>query len=192
MPPPPWDALKTDRVSPTLRKLTILHYPHPCLRQVCRPVTEFGDELHALARRMLELMHAGRGVGLAAPQVGLLKRLFVMNITGQPQDDLVFVNPEIRDLHGSREGEEGCLSIPDVYVKVRRATSCRIVARDVWGAPLEMTGADMLARVWQHETDHLNGILILDRMGPGDRIATRKKLKELEARYRARLRAAAS
>jgi peptide deformylase len=137
---------------------------------------------------MLELMHAGRGIGLAAPQVGVLKRIFVMNPTGQEQDDMVFVNPEIRDMHGSAEAEEGCLSIPDVYVQVRRASRCRIVAQDPSGKPIEREGEDLLCRIWQHETDHLNGILILDRMGPGDKIATKKRLKELEAAYKEKVR----
>jgi peptide deformylase len=175
-------------VNVALEKLTVVHYPHPCLRKVCEPVTEFGEDLAAFTARMLELMHAGRGIGLAAPQVGVLKRLFVMNPTGEAKDDMVFINPSIRDMHGSKEAEEGCLSIPEVYVQVRRAARCRIVAQDVYGKPIELQGEDLPARVWQHETDHLNGILILDRMGPSDRIATRKKLKELEAKYRARSR----
>ena len=175
-------------MSVELRNVAIVHYPNPCLRQVCKPITEFDDDLAALADRMLELMHSGRGVGLAGPQVGVLTRMFVMSTTGEKKDDLVFVNPEIRDMHGSREAEEGCLSLPEVYAQVRRAARCRIVAQDLSGAPLEMEGEDLLCRVWQHETDHLNGVLILDRMGPGDKIATKKKLKELEATYKAKTR----
>jgi len=175
-------------VAAELENLTVAKYPDPFLRKICEPVTEFGDDLAALADRLLELMHAGRGVGLAAPQVGVLKRLFVMNTTGDRKDDLVFVNPEIRDMHGSHEAEEGCLSLPELYVRVRRAARCRIVAQDVNGEPIEREGEDMLGRVCQHETDHLNGILILDRMGPGDKIATKKRLKELEAAYKARTR----
>jgi peptide deformylase len=173
-------------VSVDLENLTIVHYPDPALRKTCQPITGFGEDLAAFARRMLELMHAGRGIGLAAPQVGVLKRLFVMNHTGDPKDDMVFVNPEIRDMHGSREAEEGCLSLPEIYVQVRRATRCRIVAQDVEGNPINLEGEDLLCRVWQHETDHLNGILVLDRMGPSDKIATKKRLKELEAAYNAK------
>lgn len=171
-----------------LNELAIVHYPDPCLRKVCDPITRFDDDLAALAARMIELMHAGRGVGLAAPQVGLLVRMFVMNATGEPGDDMVFVNPEIRDMTGSKEAEEGCLSIPEVYVQVRRAAKCRIVAKSVTGDPIEFEGEDLAGRIWQHETDHLNGVLILDRMGPSDRIATRKKLRELEAAYEAKAR----
>ncbi len=163
-----------------IEQLTIIHYPDPRLRKVCEPITVFDEELAAFAQRMLELMHAGRGVGLAAPQVGVLKRMFVMNPSGEPGDDHIFVNPEIRDMHGNEEAEEGCLSIPEVYVNVRRAARCRIVARDLAGNPVELTGEGLTARVWQHETDHLNGVLILDRTGPGDRLKVRKKLRELE------------
>jgi peptide deformylase len=175
-------------VSVELENLAVVHYPDPYLRKVCEPIAEFGDDLAAFADRMLELMHAGRGIGLAAPQVAVLKRMFVMNITGDRKDDLVFVNPEIRDMHGSREAEEGCLSLPELYVRVRRAARCRIVAQNVYGEPLELEGEDLLCRVWQHETDHLNGILILDRMGPSDKIASKKRLKELEAAYKAKAR----
>jgi peptide deformylase len=175
-------------VNVDLEKLRIVHYPDPCLRRVSEPVTEFDGDLRALVDRMFALMHAGRGVGLAAPQVGVNKRLFVMNITGERPDDMVFINPEIHEMHGVREAEEGCLSFPDMYVQVRRAGECTIAARDLDGEPLELRGADLLCRVWQHETDHLNGTLIVDRMGPGDRIATRRKLKELEATYQERKR----
>ena len=169
-------------------KLTIVRYPDPRLRKNCQPVTEFDGELKALVSRMLELMHEGRGIGLAAPQVGVLKRLFVMNITGEEKDDLVFINPEIHDMHGVREAEEGCLSLPEVYAQIRRASQCTIRAQDLEGKRIELKGEDLLCRVWQHETDHLNGTLILDRMGPGDQIATKKKLKELEATYKERRR----
>ena len=175
-------------VSVDLQNLTIVRYPNPCLRKICEPVTEFDEDLQVLADRMRELMHAGRGVGLAGPQGGVLKRLFVMNVTGEEKDDLIFVNPEIRDLHGSREAEEGCLSLPEIFVQVRRAARCRIVARDLNGEPVDRAGEDLLCRVWQHETDHLNGILVLDRMGPSDKIATRKKLRELEAAYKEKRR----
>ena len=171
-----------------LQKLTVIKYPDPRLAKICEPVTHFDGDLAALARRMLELMHTGRGIGLAGPQVGALKRIFVMNATGEEEDDMIFVNPEIRDMHGSREAEEGCLSLPELYVRVRRAPRCRIVAQNVYGEPLELEGEDLLCRVWQHETDHLNGILILDRMGPSDKIATKKRLKELEAAYKAKTR----
>ena len=169
-----------------LDQLAVIHYPDPRLRKPCEPVTKFDDNLAAFARRMLELMHTGRGVGLAAPQVGVLKRMFVMNHSGDPKDDRVLINPEIRDMHGSREAEEGCLSLPEIYAHIRRAARCRIVAQDVNGDPIDVEGEDLLCRIWQHETDHLNGVLILDRMGPSERVASKKRVKELEAEYKSK------
>ncbi len=166
-------------------KLTIVHYPHPALRKQCAPVDVFDDRLRQLAERMLELMHAQKGVGLAAPQVGLPIRLIVTNHTGEAGDDQIFVNPVIRDMHGNVEAEEGCLSLPGINVQVRRAQRCKITAQDLDGKPIEREGADLLCRVWQHETDHLGGTLIVDRMGPSDRIATRKTLRVLESTFKA-------
>lgn len=167
--------------------LTLIKYPDPRLRRRCEPVTAFDDELRALAARMLAIMREHKGVGLAAPQVGVPLRLFVMNITTRPEDDCVVVNPVIRDGSAVREAEEGCLSIPDVFVKIRRPSRCRLLAFDEHGRPVEREGEGLLARCWQHETDHLDGVLILDRMGPSDEIATRKTLRELEAAYRERV-----
>src|SRR5437870_3788655 len=99
----------------------LILYPDPRLRHKCAPVEHFGDRLAAVAEGMLRLMRANRGVGLAGPQVGLAERIFVCNPTGNPEDDRVYVNPELLDLSGSIEAEEGCLSIPEVRVMVRRA-----------------------------------------------------------------------
>lgn len=162
-----------------LSQLRILHYPDPHLRGECQPVSQFTPELAELAQRMLELMHEAEGVGLAAAQVGSPHRIFVMNATGKAVDDCVIVNPVLADLEGSAEDEEGCLSIPGVRVKVRRAERVRIVAQDLGGKPLELRVEGLAARIAQHETDHLNGVLIIDRMGPTDKIATRKTLRSL-------------
>ena len=167
-----------------LANLTILHYPDPRLQKPCEKVTDFGPTLAALAERMLALMKEAKGVGLAAPQVGAMIRMFVMNTTPEDAGARVYVNPVIRNPAGTTEAEEGCLSIPQVNVQVRRATRCTLVAQDLEGRPVEIEGADLTARVWQHETDHLNGVLILDRMGPGDKIASRKTLKALEDAFK--------
>lgn len=161
-------------------QLSMICYPDPRLRKVCAPVEEFGPALADLAGKMLDLMREEQGVGLAAPQVGVLSRLFVCNVTGEPGDDMVLVNPVLSELEGDIEGEEGCLSIPDVTVQMRRAKSCVMRAVDVHGKPIELRGEDLLARCWQHECDHLDGRLIIDRMSEADRIANRKVLKELE------------
>ncbi|MCP4249978.1 MAG: peptide deformylase [bacterium] len=166
--------------------LQIVLYPDPVLRQVCLPVERFDDELRRLVARMLELMHAPRGVGLAGPQVGVTRRLFVCNPTGQPDDDLVCINPEISGLTGAAELEEGCLSLPDVLVTVRRAEQVHLRAFDLDGQPFERDSNDLAGRVWQHETDHLDGRLILDYMSEASQIANRRMLKQLRADYQAR------
>jgi peptide deformylase len=171
-------------VNGDLHDLRIIHYPDPRLRQKCKPVTEFNGELVALVERLYELMQAGDGVGLAAPQVGIQQRLFVLSPTGKPEDHRVLINPAIHDPHGSAEAEEGCLSLPAIRVQVRRAQECRVTAQDLAGHALEFKATDLLARICQHETDHLNGVLILDRMGPTDRLATRKTVRALEAQYK--------
>ena len=121
--------------------------------------------------------------GLAASQVGMLWRIFVMNATGEEKDNLVFVNPVLSQQDGLAEAEEGCLSLPGINVSVRRARRCRIDAQDLKGNPITFEDDDLLCRCWQHEVDHLNGVLLIDRMGPTDRIATRKTLKGLEEGY---------
>ena len=167
-----------------LQDLAIIHYPDPRLRKKCAPITEFNGDLAALAERMHQLMQDGKGVGLAAPQVGLLIRMFAMNPTGEPEDALTLVNPVISDRGGGAEREEGCLSLPSVYVQVHRPETCMVTAQTVAGDTIEMEAENMIARVAQHETDHLNGKLILDRMGPADKIATRKTLQALEQNYK--------
>jgi peptide deformylase len=128
----------------------------------------------------LELMRAEEGIGLAAPQVGVNLRLFVSNISGDPKDDLVFVNPQLTELGEPGDSEEGCLSIPDVRGVVRRYMKCRITAQDLAGRPVDFRAEMLAARCYQHECDHLDGTLIIDRMGEADKIANRKKLKQLE------------
>ncbi len=169
---------------PNPDKLALVYYPDPALKRTCRPVTEFGPKLQTLTDRMLALMREAKGVGLAAPQLGLALRIFVCNPTGEPQDDFVCVNPQFLELSGSTELPEGCLSLPGVSVTVRRAAHARMQGFDVKGEAFEITGADLRARIWQHETDHLDGRLIIDRMSAADEIANHRALKQLQADYR--------
>jgi len=162
-----------------LSKLKIILYPNPVLKRQCEPVVEFGDELRRLADRMFELMREVRGVGLAAPQVGVPIRLFVCNATGQPGDDMICVNPKLDSLSGSVESQEGCLSIPGVTVNLRRAETAVIQACDADGARFSHEAKGLLARIWQHESDHLDGRLIIDYMSATDEIANRRALREL-------------
>jgi peptide deformylase len=166
-----------------LDQLRIIHWPDPRLTRASDPVTVFDDQLSALADRMLQLMRQARGVGLAAPQVGVNLRLFVMNATGESGDDRVYANPAFSDAEGSQECEEGCLSLPGINTKVMRAQRLRLSARDAQGRPVEATGDGLVARIWQHEFDHLNGVLLIDHMGPVSRLANRKKFRELKADF---------
>ncbi|MBL8878192.1 MAG: peptide deformylase [Phycisphaerales bacterium] len=161
-------------------QLQIVHYPSAGLRKRAAAVRDFDDGMRALIARMFEVMRQERGVGLAAPQVGVPLRIFVMNATGDARDDLALINPVLSDQEGSAEAEEGCLSLPGVTVHVRRAVRARLKAIDQHGHPIELIGQDLVARIWQHEIDHLDGVLIIDRMGPGDELATRKALRTLE------------
>ena len=167
-----------------IKPLRIILYPDPRLKKTSRPVTEFNAALRDLGGQMLKLMRDARGVGLAAPQVGLNLRMFVMNATGEAGDDHVYVNPVLSDAEGEDEAEEGCLSLPEIHIKVFRSKTVRIQAQDLEGNLFEQTASGFIPRVWQHEFDHLNGILLTDRMGPVAKMANRKKLKELEDRYR--------
>ena len=171
--------------------LKIIKYPDPRLKKPSAPVTVFNQTLKDLARDMLQLMHEHRGVGLAAPQVGHNIRLFVMNPTGEPNDDRVYVNPQLTDADGEEEGEEGCLSIPNLTAKIWRSQTLKMTAQDLEGNPIHETACGFPARVWQHETDHLNGTLILERMGPVARLAARRILKDLTEQWEAENPAAA-
>ena len=163
--------------------LRLVYYPAPILKKRAVPIEHIGADVATLAARMFEIMREGKGLGLAAPQVGVGVRLFVCNVTGEPQDDVIFVNPRLHDLNDSQEKEEGCLSIPGVNVTMRRPLRAEIDALDVKGRPFALTGMELLARVWQHEVDHLDGRLIIDNMSTTDEIANRRAVKQLRQEY---------
>ncbi|MFI4859418.1 MAG: peptide deformylase [Phycisphaerales bacterium JB063] len=162
--------------------LAIVHYPAPVLREAAKPVPEVTDEVRAVAQKMIELMHAAPGVGLAAPQVGLPWRMFVANPTGEPGDDRVYINPVIVATAGGKTArDEGCLSLPQITVEVVRPEQATIRATDLDGNAFEQSADDLLARIWQHEYDHLDGVLIIDKMSTIDRMANKRALRALEA-----------
>ncbi len=161
-------------------RLEIVQYPDPVLRTVARPVDTIDDTVRAVAARMIDLMHAADGAGLAAPQVGLPWRMFVTR-GDDDHPDRVHVNPELVDLGGDMTVRpEGCLSLPGVTVDIRRPMNATLTCLDLEGRSVTLAATDLPARIWQHEMDHINGVLIIDKMTPMDRIATRKLLKELE------------
>ena len=146
---------------------TILHYPDKRLRRPGRPVTEFGEELQTLVDDMAETMYAAPGVGLAATQIGVTQRVFLVDVaTGQDEasDLRVFVNPEIIERHGTIGWEEGCLSFPGVHEDVQRAERVKVRAQDRHGETFELEADGLLAVAIQHENDHLDGKLMIDHL----------------------------
>lgn len=167
--------------------LRIVPYPHPALRYESRPVTQIDDELRGWVREMFDLMYAARGVGLAANQVALPYRFFILNLTADPEkkeEEQVFINPEIIKRHSSVEHEEGCLSFPGLYTNVRRAKKIKIRAFDLQGNEIEKDGDDLFGRAFQHETDHLSGRLFIDSLGPLAQHTVKGKLREFEKSFR--------
>ena len=162
---------------------TIVKYPDPILSQPGEPVTEFNAELRKLVADMFETTYANQGIGLAAPQVGVSKRVTVIDVSmGKvPKDKLVLINPEIIFSEGKLYDEEGCLSFPDIREKVVRAAKVRIRAQDEKGKWFEMDGDDLLARAFQHEIDHLDGILFLFRMSALKRSLNLRKIRKMQA-----------
>ncbi len=146
----------------------ILHYPDKRLRIPAEPVTDFGPELQALVDDMAETMYAAPGVGLAAPQIGVSKRLFIIDISdGEGPSDLrVFINPEIVRADGEISWEEGCLSFPGVHQEIRRAEQIKVKAQDRHGAWFELEADGLMAVAVQHENDHVEGRLMIDHLSP--------------------------
>ena len=163
--------------------LKILKYGAPVLEQVAEPVIDFDTgELREVINNMWESMYAAKGVGLAAPQIGLGKRISVIDTSAGEDESkkLVIINPEILEKSGSQTGEEGCLSIPGFREPVTRANYVRVRAWNENGEMLELSGEDLLARAFQHEIDHLNGILFLNHLSTLKRDIIRRKIKKLQ------------
>ncbi len=163
--------------------MKIVYYPHPSLRHPAKPLTAIDKQVHLDAGRMLELMYEHKGLGLAANQVFLPYRIVVLNSTGDPQQrdkEEVLLNPVVLERKGTIEGEEGCLSFPGLFQKIRRAKTVRVQAYNLRGEVIDKSISDLEARLWQHEVDHLDGILFIDKMGTIGRLASRNKLKEFE------------
>jgi peptide deformylase len=167
--------------------LRIVPYPHPALLYESRPVTEINDELRANIRQMFDLMYEARGIGLAANQVAIPYRFFVMNLTADPaqkDQERVFINPEIVKRHSSIEDEEGCLSFPGIYAKVRRAKRIKVRSFDLSGNSTELDAEELESRAIQHENDHLAGKLFIDMLGPLARSSIAAKVREVEIKFR--------
>lgn len=158
--------------------LQILEYPDPRLRKKAEPVSDFGAELQSQINDMLETMYAAPGIGLAATQVNIHLQLFVIDVSENKTEPLVFINPEIIELRGVEEMEEGCLSFPAVYAKVQRADQVTIKAQDRDGKTFQLDANDLLAVCIQHEFDHTQGKLFVDYLSAMKRQRIRKKLEK--------------
>ncbi len=158
-------------------------YPDPVLREPCPVVEAFDAGLADLASAMVRSMHENRGLGLAAPQVGESVRLCIVSPDGEPGHETVLVNPEITETDGWMTEDEGCLSFPGIYVRVGRHARLRVRYQDVEGRSHEMEAEGLLARAVQHELDHLDGRLLVNRMSTMQRMANRRRLAELQRRY---------
>jgi peptide deformylase len=170
--------------------LHIVQYPHPALRHKSKPVRRVDAELRRIVQTMFELMYEAKGVGLAANQVDLPLRLFVVNLKGDPEEgeELVFINPVLTGGKGNEEAEEGCLSLPGLYGNVQRPGQAKIAAYDLSGNEITADLSGLAARVVQHEVDHLDGTLFIDRLSETGRMSAREALEEFDVEFQSKRR----
>jgi peptide deformylase len=178
---------KIAHAAANLASLRVIKYPDPRLKEVCTPLDEITPDVRAFAERMKELMFTNNGVGLAASQVGVTVRLFVTSPTFEPTDFHVYINPEIISAEKPISDEEGCLSFPGIYCKIKRPSVITVRALDLDGNEIRETYTELAARAYQHELDHLNGILLADRMGSLAKMVHRSALAELTEEFQAAL-----
>jgi peptide deformylase len=160
----------------------VVKYPDPVLAKKGEVVTVFDAKLKKLVEEMFESMYAAQGIGLAAPQISISQRLTVIDVSFRknPEEKLVLINPEIVDRRGKQVEEEGCLSLPDIREKVQRAAWVKVKAQDATGKWFEVEGEELLARALQHEIDHLDGVLFIDRISRLKRELVLRKIKKLQ------------
>jgi peptide deformylase len=160
----------------------IVKFPDPILQQPAEPVTVFDAELRKLVDDMFTSMYDAQGIGLAAPQIGVSKRLTVIDLSFQkkPEDKIVLINPEVIEIKGKQVEEEGCLSLPEIRDRVVRAAEVKVRAQDADGKPIEVEGTELLARAMQHEIDHLDGILFIFRLSRLKRDLQLRKIRKLQ------------
>lgn len=166
--------------------LDIVKYGDPVLERPGESVTEFDAKLKRLVSNMFETMYSARGVGLAAPQVGVSKRLFVMDCSGghDPEARIALINPVVLNVEGEQTGDEGCLSFPGIFFPVKRSLRAVVRAQDINGEEFEFDGLDLEARCMLHETDHCDGIVFIDRTTSLKRELVRRKIRRLEKQGR--------
>lgn len=166
--------------------LQVLKYPHPTLLRPAKPLKRVDAELRTMIAEMFDTMYEQKGIGLAGPQVGLPYRLFVVNETGDSREkdqEFVFINPVLSKPKGSEESEEGCLSLPKLYAPVRRPASIQVTAYNLQGQAVTYSSEGLFARVVQHENDHLDGVMFIDRLSPTALIDVKPGLEEFREEF---------
>ncbi len=179
-----------DRNTEADMDLRVVRYPHPTLRYKSKPIRRVDSDFHAIVGRMFELMYEERGIGLAANQVDLPYRFFIINLSGDPSqkdEEFVFINPEILSRKGSEEDTEGCLSLPGINAVVRRSAEIDIFAYNLKGEEIQWRLKGLFARAYQHEYDHLDGTLFIDRLTPTRRWAVADRVDALASEYAGRV-----
>ena len=165
------------------KKYRMTHYPAQVLSSPAEPVAEITDEIRQIAKRMIEIMIEQKGVGLAGPQAGVNLRIFVISLDGTAENAKVYINPRIKTSGGIEANSEGCLSLPGITANIKRFKKCTITATDLDGNEFTEDSEDLYARALQHEFDHLEGMMIKDRMGRVSAIAAKRHLKKLKEEY---------
>jgi peptide deformylase len=166
-----------------LKKCRMTRYPAPLLALKAKSIEKIDDDIRRLSEKMLDIMIENKGVGLAGPQAGVSLQIFVVSIDGSKENAKVYINPHIETAGTLDDVEEGCLSVPGIYPKIKRYKKCSVTALGLDGKEFTETGEGLLARAFQHEFDHLQGTLIADRMSAVARIAARSRLKQLREEY---------
>ena len=167
-----------------IEKCRITHYPDAVLAKRAQPVEKIDDNIRQLVEKMTDIMLKNKGIGLAAPQAGVPLRLFIISLDATSQNVRAYINPTVTPTSDEFDSaEEGCLSVPGIYTKIRRYKKCKVTATDLNGNEFTEEADGLYARCLQHESDHVDGITIADRMPSTARIAHRKQLKKLAENY---------
>lgn len=164
-------------------KCKITHYPADVLVGKAKPVDEINDNIRQLVDKMIDIMVETKGIGLAAPQAGIALRLFVISLDGSRENARVYINPKVTSKGSLESNEEGCLSVPNIYTRVKRYKQAVVTATDLDGKQFTEEADGLYARALQHEYDHIEGVTIADKMGAAARIAHRRQLKKLTENY---------
>ena len=166
----------------------MVYYPDPRLNEKSKEIAKLSADLLNQVPEMFEIMYKHRGIGLAGPQVGIMQRILVANLTGdreKKKDERVFLNPRIVTKSGAMHEEEGCLSLPGLNAKVKRAAAVKVEYYDIDGSGWEIEGEGLMAKLFQHEIDHLDGVLMIEKMSAADLKAWKPLLDEMEQDFKA-------